>query len=197
MISIVITGGIGSGKSLACAYIEQLGYKLIYADEIARSMTMSGGEAIDEIAKTFGVEYVLPDGGMDRNKMRELVYSNAEAMDMLQNITTYATKHKIDQIIKDSNEEIVFIEVPLLFELNGQDDYDYSWLITADLDIRISRIAKRDGLNSDEALAIINSQMPEKDKIKLADEIIYNNGTAEELYYELDQLLSKYKFTIS
>ena len=194
MISIVITGGIGSGKSVACAYIEKLGYKLIYADEVARTLTMAGGEAIQAITDAFGKEYILPDGSMDRNKMRELVYSDEKAMDKLQQITSYAAKNKIDNIIKESYEDIIFIEVPLLFELNSQDDYDYSWLITSDIETRIQRIIKRDGLNREEAMAIISAQMSEEEKITLADEVIYNNGAVEDLYMQVDELLSKYKF---
>ncbi len=195
MISIVITGGIGSGKSLVCSYLEERGYTVIYADRISRSMTAAGGSAISDIAKCFGDEFILTDGSMDRDKMRKLIYSDSEAKAKLESIVSYKTKEEIDRCLALlSNEQIVFVEIPLLFEMNSQDEYDYSWLVTADMPIRIERICRRDALTKDQALAIINSQMPEAEKASLADEVICNNSSAELLYDKIDVLLRKYSF---
>ena len=100
MKNIVITGGIGSGKSSVCKYLEDHGFRVVYADKMARELTSSGGKAIPYIIDNFGVEYIKPDGSMDRNKIRELVYNNPNAMELLEKGTTLVVKNQIDDIRK-------------------------------------------------------------------------------------------------
>ena len=193
MVSIVITGGIGSGKSLVCSYLEKRGYQVIYADQISRSLTAVGGLAIPEIEACFGANFICPDGSMDRARMRELVYSNSSAKAKLESIVSYKTKEEINRKLELSqDEEIVFVEIPLLYEMNSQDEYDFVWLVTADRGKRIERICSRDDFTREEALRIMNSQMPDEEKIALADETIYNNSSAEDLYKKVEELLAKY-----
>ena len=193
MISIVITGGIGSGKSLVCSYLEKRGYQVIYADQISRSLTAVGGLAIPEIEACFGQDFICSDGSMDRVRMRELVYSNSSAKAKLESIVSYKTKEEINRILELSqDEEIVFVEIPLLYEMKSQDEYDFVWLVIADREKRNERICSRDDFTREEALRIMNSQMPDEEKIVLADETIYNNSSAENLYKKVEELLVKY-----
>ena len=193
MISIVITGGIGSGKSLVCSYLEKRGYQVIYADQISRSLTAVGGLAIPEIEANFGADFICSDGSMDRARMRELVYSNSSAKAQLESIVSYKTKEEISRKLELAHdEEIVFVEIPLLYEMKSQDEYDFVWLVTADSEKRIERICSRDDFTREEALRIMNSQMPDEEKIALADETIYNNSSAEDLYKKVEELLVKY-----
>lgn len=197
MKKIVITGGIGSGKSSVCSYLEKKGYIVLYADKVAQSMTQTGGLAIEDIRASFGEKFILPDGSLDRVRMRELVYSNPDSKKLLEKLTTDRVEPEIKALISniEANESpsAVFIEIPLVYEKNAQDNYDYVWLIVSDLDRRLSRIIERDGITAIAARSIIDSQMPDSDKQKLADEVIFNCGTVGEMYRQIDELIVKYR----
>lgn len=195
MLKIAITGGIGSGKTAVCRIIEECGYAVISADEISRSITAAGGKAIPYIRENFGDEFVLSDGSMDRAKMRELVYRNPEAKKLLEKGTTAVVVEDVKNITEQaekSGKKALFYEIPLLFEMKMQGDYDYSWLITADLDIRIERIKNRDSLDKNQIMSIIIKQVSDSEKLELCDEHILNNGDIEELRLQVQSLLRKY-----
>ncbi len=195
MLKIAITGGIGSGKSTVCSYLEKEGYRLIYADRMAREITASGGKAIPYIREHFGDEYILPDGSMDRAAIRELVYRDSEAMQILEEGTTKVVIEDIRQITEQSEAEglpVLFFEIPLLFEQGRQDQYDSCWLVSAPMDIKIQRVMKRDGLSEGDVQLIIKKQLDDKIKLAIADEVIYNNKGLEELFPQIDKLLEKY-----
>lgn len=194
MLKIALTGGIGSGKSLACSYIEQSGYNVIYADKMAREITAPGGKAIPYIRQHFGDDFILPDGSMDRKKMRDLVYNNPEAMAVLKAGTTDVVVQDVEDIIRESEEKGVkalFFEIPLLFESNSQNDYDQVWVITADIETRIARVMERDGFTREEVLAVIKNQISDQKRLDLSDEVIYNDGVAEEVKKQIEDLLLK------
>lgn len=194
MLKIALTGGVGSGKSLACFYIEQNGYNVIYADKMAREITAPGGKAIPYIRQHFGDQYILPDGSMDRKKMRNLVYNNPDAMAVLKAGTTDVVISDVEEIVRVSEErgvKALFFEIPLLFESGSQKDYDQVWVITADIDTRIARVMERDGFTREEVLNVIKNQISEQKKLDLADEVIYNDGVAEELEQQIEKLLIK------
>ncbi|MBQ0004497.1 MAG: dephospho-CoA kinase [Clostridiales bacterium] len=194
MLKIALTGGVGSGKSLACFYIEQNGYNVIYADKMAREITAPGGKAIPYIRQHFGDQYILPDGSMDRKKMRNLVYNNPDAMAVLKAGTTDVVISDVEEIVRVSEErgvKALFFEIPLLFESGSQKDYDQVWVITADIDTRIARVMERDGFTREEVLNVIKNQISEQKRLDLADEVIYNDGVAEELEQQIEKLLIK------
>lgn len=194
MLKIAITGGIGSGKSTACKYIESKGYTVIDADAMARAVTASGGKAIPYIRAHFGDEYILEDGSMDRAKIRNLVFDDPSAMAILEEGTTKVVIEDIGRIIEESKSKDVralFFEIPLLFETGSREDYDQVWVITANLETRIERVKQRDKLERAQIEKIINSQISEQKRLDLADEIIYNNEVADEMKYHIDELLQK------
>ncbi|MDD5823640.1 MAG: dephospho-CoA kinase [Firmicutes bacterium] len=196
MLRIAITGGIGSGKSAACSYLEELGYTVIYADKMARAITAAGGKAIPYIREHFGDEYICADGSMNRALIRELVYRDPEAKRILEEGTTKVVIQDIETIIKEGEEQglkVMFFEIPLLFETNSQDDYDSCWVVHADLKTRIARVQARDGLSREQVELIIENQINDKKRLALADEIIYNNKGREEIKRQLEELLDKYK----
>lgn len=196
MKRIVITGGIGSGKSSVCSYLENKGFIVLYADKVAKSMTQAGGLAIEDIRASFGEKFILPDGSLDIGRMRQLVYSNPDSKKLLEKLTTDRVEPEIKALLtsieQNENPSAVFIEIPLVYEKNAQDNYDYVWLVVSDLDRRISRIVERDGITATAAQSIIDSQMPDSDKQKLADEVIFNCGTVGEMYRQIDELIVKY-----
>ncbi|MBQ0018842.1 MAG: dephospho-CoA kinase [Clostridiales bacterium] len=196
MKSIAITGGIASGKSTVTGYLIEKGYIVIDADAMARSLTEPGGDAIPYIAEHFGASYIAADGSMDRARMRDLVFNNPDAKRVLEKGTTDVVVKQIAEI-KDEAEhngvEIMFFDIPLLFELRKEDDYDEIWVVSADIETRKKRILERDGIDSTVAELIIGSQAEEEYRISKADHVIRNDGSLEELYEQIDGLIKNYK----
>lgn len=194
MLKVAITGGIGSGKTAVSDYIECKGYIVIDADKVAHEITAPGGKAIPEIERIFGKEYIMPDGSMDRAKMRELVYSNQDAKTKLEECTTRVVIKDIEDRVascESDGEKIVFIVAPLLFEQGCYDGYDEIWLVISDNKTRQTRVAIRDNLDNDSVDRIMKSQLPDSVKMELATEVIDNNSTLDNLYKRVDELIEE------
>ena len=195
MLTIAITGGIASGKSTATDYLKSLGYTVVDADAMAREITEAGGKAVPYIRENFGDEYILEDGSLDRAAMRDLVFKNPSKLALLEAGTTEVVIRDIEKLRKEREEagdEILFFDIPLLFEKQQNDKYDAVWVITADREIRKARLAERDGLDSEIADLIMDNQQDEDLKIVKADFVIYNNGTVQELIRSVDDALAHY-----
>jgi len=192
MLTIAITGGIGSGKSAVTDYLTEKGYTVIDADKMARELTAPGGKAMPYILEHFGSEYVSSDGGMNRVAMRDLVYKNPEAKKLLEEGTTKVVISDIEKIKEQAaarGDSLMFFDIPLLFEQHQEGNYDLVWVVTADRNLRLERIMKRDGISSDIADLIIDSQEDEAYKAAKAEVVIENNGTFDELYQLINNAL--------
>ena len=195
MLNIAITGGIASGKSMTSDYLKSLGYTVVDADQMAREMTGPGGKAIPYIRDHFGDSFILEDGSLDRAAMRDLVFKNPSKLSLLEAGTTKAVLQDIEKIKAErasAGDEIIFYDIPLLFEKNEQDNYDVVWVVTADRDIRIARMMDREGIDEKMAELMMDAQDAEDSKIQAADYVIYNNGSIGELRRSVDDALSHY-----
>lgn len=189
---IGITGGIGSGKSTISRILYDLGARIVDADKIAREVVRKGEKAYEEITAFFGRD-ILDDGGeLDRKKLAALVFDNKEKLEVLTSIThKYIIERMIQSIEKEKDEgkaEIVVIDAPIPVEHGFVDMVDEIWVVTADKDIRIRRIMDRSGYTLEEALKRVEAQKKEEEYLKLADEIICNNGGIEELEKQVARL---------
>ena len=192
MINIAITGGIGSGKSEVTNYFISKGYTVIDADRMSREITSAGGKAIPYILEHFGQSFILEDGSLDRAAMRDLVFRDPTKKALLEEGTTRVVLEDIETIRKERLErgdKALFFDIPLLFESGTANDYDIILVVTADYEIRKSRIMARDGIDSAIIDLIMDSQEEEIEKIMRADFVIYNNGTIDELHHAADLFL--------
>lgn len=194
MIVIVITGGIGSGKTAVTDYLISKGYKVIDTDLMAHEITSKNGKAISYIRDVFGEEYILKDGSMDREKIRKLVYKDENKKKLLEKGTTDIIISDTKKMIEDYRKkglEILFVAIPLFFENGGKNDkyFDKIWLVCSDIEKRLKRIKKRDNLDEYMIKKIMEKQMPDKDKEIKSDVVIKNSGTIEELHRKIDSLL--------
>jgi len=192
---IGITGGTGSGKSIVSRILRDLGAGIINADKIAREVVSKGGKALEELVQYFGSEILGSGGELDRKKLAEIVFNNFEKLEVLNSITH---KYIIERIINSVNEAkgdnkagITVIDAPIPIEHGFKDQADEIWVVTADRDLRIKRIMERDALTLEEALSRINSQFKDEDYLKIADEVLVNNGSIEELEKEVARLFIK------
>ncbi|MBR3331053.1 MAG: dephospho-CoA kinase [Mogibacterium sp.] len=195
MINIAITGGIASGKTQVTNYLISKGYTVVDADRMSREMTAPGGKAMPYILEHFGPSFILEDGSLDRAAMRDLVFRDPSWKSVLEEGTTKVVLEDIEAIKKEraaSGDKVLFFDIPLLFETGSEDDYDAVWVVTADYEIRKRRIMERDGIDDSLIDLIMDSQEGEEKKVRLADNVIYNNGTLDELRESVDRTLKSY-----
>ena len=158
-------------------------------------MTSAGGKAIPYIREHFGPSFILEDGSLDRAAMRDLVFKDPSWKKVLEEGTTKVVLEDIEAIKKEraaSNDKALFFDIPLLFETGSEDDYDAVWVVTADYDLRKNRVMARDGIDPSIIDLIMDSQDGEEKKVQLADHVIYNNGTLDELRESVDAVLRSY-----
>lgn len=192
---IGLTGGIGTGKSTVSAYLKEKGCIILDADRMSRQLTAAGGAALPAIREIFGDEVFFDDGTLDRKKLGNIVFNDQTKLRQLEKITTEKvveqTEAELENLWKNDFTGIVVIDAPLLFECNMQTMADENWLVTADLEIRLERIAKRDGLDRQSILDRINNQMSDDEKIAIADYVIDNSGNLSDLYRQIDKLVER------
>lgn len=192
---IGVTGGTGSGKSTVSQILHDLGAIIINADSIAKEVVSKGGKTLEEIAEYFGIEIVDDNGELDRRKLGHIVFNNPEKLNVLNTITHKYIAEKINEKVNslksDSDAGVVVIDAPIPIEYGFLDLSDTVWVVVADTKVRIKRIMERDGLSYDEALSRLKAQKKDEEYLKIADEVLVNNGNIEELEKEVVRLFFK------
>ena len=187
MLLVALTGGIGSGKSLAGEYLSDLGATVIDADQLARSVVERGEPAFDEIVARFG-DTVLKDGSLDRSKLAEIIFEDPAAKAELEAITHPRIREALDQIASSAaHDEVVVYQIPLLVESNGAQRFDRVITVSAPIEIRRERAIARGmaGYDFDKRLA---AQVSDLEREAIADYIIENSGDREALLSEVENL---------
>lgn len=173
---IGITGGIGSGKSTVSLEFESYGAEIIDADAISRSITLKKGLAYREIVEFFGEDIICNSGEIDRKKLAGIVFSDAEKLEVLNNITHKYIFEEMENRISSSKNDLVILDVPLLFSPDFKIECDIKIVVVADLENRINRVIKRDNTDRISVENRINSQLSDEEMKKLADIVIENDS---------------------
>jgi dephospho-CoA kinase len=188
---IGLTGGIGAGKTMAAKFIEEMGFPVYYSDVRAKEIVNENEFLKNKIKKLLGNEAYDENGFYDRKWVAGKVFENAELLEKLNKTIHPAVKIDFENWILRQNSPYLFKETALLFELNLNESCYKTLLITAEDNIRMKRVMNRDEKTYREAEYIMQKQMPEKDKIKLADFVIYNNETLGDLKENTGKILQK------
>ena len=190
-ILIVITGNIGSGKTTFCNLLEEKGFKVIYADEIAQQQ-LNQPDTLKTLIKRWG-KGIVKNGQPQRDKIAEIVFNNKSELDFLNSIVHPKTLSALQQIVDNSTEKYLFFEIPLLFEAGLELCFDYIILIRAPREVRINRLLQKGKETREQIEARINAQIDDQDKIPLCDLVIDNSKDLIELNNQLNSLLSTLK----
>lgn len=192
MKKIGITGGIGSGKSTVSEYLIKEGYDIIDCDKIARDIVTPEFGLLKKLALIIGPEILNQDGTLNREKTSEIVFASDEKRKLLNDITHEAIRDIILQRFQNASSDPMFVDAALLFETGFADELDVIWMVKADESLRKKRVFERDETDIENIEARMNAQMDDGEKEKLADEIIDNSGSKEELFKHIEELLKKY-----
>jgi dephospho-CoA kinase len=178
MLKVGITGGIGSGKTTVSKIFEVLGVPVFYADDHAKRVMVEDSILIDAIKQEFGNESYLDDGSLNRKYIANIVFNDAARLDKLNAIVHPATFRAFDAWVAQVGDvPYILKEAALLFEAASYKLCDKAIMVYAPLETRIARVMKRDHISRDEVLSRNAKQMPDEEKIKLADYTIVNDDT--------------------
>ena len=198
MTLIGLTGGIASGKSTVAKILAELGAAIINADNLAREVVEPGREAWHEIVAEFGADILLADKTLDRQKLRAVIFNNATARKKLEFIIHPRVRALAEQRIHEhmsAGYDVIVYEVPLLFEGNLQESLRPVILVACDVETQRGRLEQRDGLDQTAAQKHIDAQMSLQQKRQLADYVIENNGSLEDLQRQTKAVLERIKTT--
>ena len=178
---IGLTGGIGSGKSTVAKFIEELGYPVYNSDFWAKELVNVDENLKHRIIALLGENSYDENGAYNRPYVASIVFENEELLLELNKIIHPAVQEHCENWVNAQNSKFIFKETALLFELKLNESCYQSILVTAEDNIKIKRVMDRDHKTYREIEAIMQKQMPEKEKIKKADFIIENNSDLETL----------------
>jgi len=194
MYIIGMTGGIGSGKTEATKLFTELGVPIVDADIISHELTARGQVTLKEIAQAFGQDILNDDGDLNRTALRKKVFANSEARKSLEDILHPAIFNKaLEALKKNASAPYQILAIPLLFESDRYlEIISRSLVIDSPIEMQITRASKRDGLLEADIQKIIDVQMSRTKRNSLADDLILNDGSIEELRQKIKQLHEKY-----
>lgn len=176
---IGLTGGIATGKSTASSYLREAGLNVVCADALARKAVALGTPALAEIAEVFGQEYLLEDGNMNRRKMADLIFSDKNSREQLEEIVHPEVQRLAKEEFARIGDKVIIYDSALLFE--SKMPVDFSILIALSPRAQICRLMKRNMLTEEQAKARIAVQMSMLRKMLYADEIVWNDSTIDAL----------------
>jgi dephospho-CoA kinase len=182
-----LTGGIGSGKSLAAQFFSQLGALVIDADQLARSAIERGSEGFDEVLLRFG-DTVLKNGDIDRVALGQIVFENPQAKKDLEEIIHPRIRAEFEEAVASLNPgQIMVYEIPLLVETNAADRFDFVITVESDPEVRKQRLRARGMFHSDIEKRMA-SQATEEERRAVADCVLTNDGTEDDLLRQVENI---------
>ncbi len=193
-----LTGNIGSGKSTAATILEKLGAKTISADELAHKVVEPGMPAYQKIVEHFGREVLRSDQLLDRKRLARIVFQDRNQLEKLNSITHQEIhrlrNQKLVELHRNTPQSMVIYDVPLLFENKMQAQFQKVILICIDREIQTNRLMTLRHFSREELDKRLNHQIPQEEKIPLADFIVNNSDSPEHLKKRLDQIYKQIKY---
>ena len=193
MLLVALTGGIGSGKSLAAEYFSACGAEIMDFDQLARDVVERGSAGFDEILLRFGDD-VLLEGNLDRSKLAEIIFSDAMARRDLEAITHPKIRAAFDQMLaRQAPDTVLVCQIPLLVE--GGHKYPFNFVVTvsAPEETRRARLIKR-GMKGYQVTQRMQTQASDFEREAIADAVLVNEGSEDELLRQVENLFEERLF---
>lgn len=189
MIKVAITGNIASGKSTAEKYVKTKGFSVLDTDEVAHKLLTQDSvkKSVTEIFKDYDIS---ENGEISRPKLGKIIFNNPDLKKELEEILHPLIKEEIRRFFNAcESEKITFVSVPLLFEAKFESLFDKVILICADDQARLERLIKRSDLTIKDAENRLKSQISQDEKTSMADYVIYNDSSINDLYNQINKIL--------
>ena len=187
---IGLTGGIGTGKTTVSNYLaEKYHLPILDADIYAREAVAEGSSILENIFQRYGDRVKLTNDSLDRTALSEIIFNDPQEKHWLENQIHPFVRDRFHQELQRINQPTIVLSIPLLFEAELTDIVTEIWVISCDRERQIARLQQRNGLTPKQALARINNQLPLFQKVALADVVINNNSSLENLYIQIDRAI--------
>lgn len=187
-----ITGGIGSGKSTIVRLFTNKGIGAIDADFAARLVVSKGSPALDQIHDHFGAEILLPDGNLDRAALRKIIFNTPGQRQWLEQLLHPLIRQEIVNFLNNASSPYAILVSPLLIETNQTQLVDHILVIDIPETLQLERSMARDHCTEQQVKAIMQTQLPRNERLQYAQDVIYNDGSVNNLATEVDRLHQHY-----
>ncbi len=194
-LRVGLTGGIGSGKSTVADRFAELGAAIVDTDAIAHAITAPGGAAIDALRAHFGDAYITPGGALDRGRMRERVFADADAKRALESILHPLIRAEAEDAAQRAaaNAPYVVFVVPLLVESGDWTSrVDRVLVVDCPVDVQVERVVRRSRIDADRVRSIVAQQASREQRLAAADDVLFNGGAVGQLAERVARLHAAY-----
>lgn len=190
MLVLGLTGGIGSGKSTVSALLEARGAVIIDADRIVRELQQPGEPVFDAMVDAFGPGIVAPDGSLDRQAVADIVFADEAELARLNAIVHPAVGARMAERLAElaDTDAVVILDVPLLVEGTGRVDTAGTIVVDVDPELAVQRLVRHRGFDAADARARMSRQASRDERLAVADVVIDNGGTPDDLRRQVDDL---------
>ena len=176
-----LTGGIGSGKSVAGDFFIELGIDVIDADHVSKNILDDNESAKKLFLEQFGEKFIDKNNNVDRALLRDEIFKNKNKKEALESIIHPLVREEIFNFIENSNSVYKIIMVPLIYETNSQDFYDKIVVVDCKEENQIMRASKRDNKTKNDIINIMKNQASSDERMSIADEVIKNDSSLDDL----------------
>ena len=176
-----LTGGIGSGKSVAGDFFIELGIDVIDADHVSKNILDDNESAKKLFLEKFGEKFIDKNNNIDRALLRDEIFKNENKKEALESIIHPLVREEIFNFIENSNSVYKIIMVPLIYETNSQDFYDKIVVVECKEENQIIRASKRDNKTKNDIINIMKNQASSDERVSIADEVIKNDSSLDDL----------------
>jgi dephospho-CoA kinase len=193
VLVIGLTGGIGCGKSAVADLFAEQGISIIDTDQIARQFTTVGEPALAAITNEFGMDFLLPDGELDRSRLRHLIFSAPEAKKKLEAILHPMIRDEVRRRLALAQSPYAIVAIPLLLETGAYREMVQRVLVVDCSEAQqVERVIARNGLDEAEVRAIMAHQLALQERLRQADDIVDNHGSRSALRSQVEHLHQRY-----
>lgn len=192
-LRVALTGGIASGKTAVANEFARLGVPIIDADQLARDVVAPGSPALEQIAAAFGSDVLDVDGQLDRRKLREVIFADATRRKQLEDITHPAIRTEFERRSLSAGGDYQIHAIPLLAEGGRAAAYDRVLVVDCPEETQVLRLMQRDGVDEIQARRALAAQASRQQRLAIADDVIENMGTLDQLRSRVASLHSAYR----